>query len=40
MWQKHLKRSEMSKLEGAEAMPSTPKKLFGSLLEGKSDSTK
>merc|ERR1719222_675146 len=36
MWQKHLKKAESPK-EPPE-IPSTPKKLLGSLLEGKSDS--
>jgi hypothetical protein len=40
MWQKHLKRSEAAKLEAGEAPPSTPKKLFGSLLEGKSEAAR
>lgn len=40
MWQKHLKRSEAAKLEANEAPPSTPKKLFGSLLEGKSEAAR
>merc|ERR1719397_1646992 len=37
MWQKHLKRSEAP--AGGE-VPSTPKKLLGSLLEGKGESGK
>jgi len=37
MWQKHLKRSESPK-EGE--VPSTPKKLLGSLLEGKSEAAR
>jgi len=40
MWQKHLKRSEAAKLEAGEAPPSTPKKLFGSLVEGKSEAAR
>ena len=42
MWQKHLKRSEAAKLEAAEAVPSTPKKLLGSLLPetGKSEAAR
>ena len=39
MWQKHLKRTENDVTSGAE-VPSTPKKLLGSLLEGKADVTK
>jgi len=35
MWQKHLKRSENPSTQ--QEVPSTPKKLLGSLLEGKSD---
>ena len=38
MWQKHLKRTD-DVTSGAE-VPSTPKKLLGSLLEGKADVTK
>ena len=39
MWQKHIKRSESDPASAAE-VPSTPKKLLGSLLEGKSEVTK
>jgi len=38
MWQKHLKRSENPNAQSE--VPSTPKKLLGSLLEGKADSAK
>jgi len=38
MWQKHLKRSENPSSQSE--VPSTPKKLLGSLLEGKSDAAK
>eukprot|EP00090_Calanus_glacialis_P009131 TRINITY_DN174_c0_g1_i2.p1 TRINITY_DN174_c0_g1~~TRINITY_DN174_c0_g1_i2.p1 ORF type:complete len:832 (-),score=235.75 TRINITY_DN174_c0_g1_i2:254-2749(-) len=38
MWQKHLKRSENPSAQSE--VPSTPKKLLGSLLEGKSDAAR